>query len=119
MANILGTQTLDNAVIILVDANPSAGAGTPADLGSIATVNDGTGLYLKTGVADTAWTVLDTEPQSTVTTTTAAATTLKENLLGPQPRAFASGLFANISLICVHEPVYVAGFDLGVRPIGD
>lgn len=60
MANILGTQTLDNAVIILVDANPSAGAGTPAELGSIATVNDGSGLYLKTGVTDVDWSnVLD------------------------------------------------------------
>ena len=58
MANILGTQTLDNAVIILVDANPAAGAGTPADVGSLATVNDGSGLYLKTGAADTAWTIL-------------------------------------------------------------
>jgi hypothetical protein len=30
MANILGIQTLDNATILLVDANPAAGAGIEA-----------------------------------------------------------------------------------------
>lgn len=94
MANILGTQTLDNAVIILVDANPAAGAGTPADVGSLATVNDGSGFYLKTGAADTAWTILDTEPLSTLTTTTAAAGTLKSIAI---PNNSAMLIEANIS----------------------
>src|SRR3989338_5390305 len=45
--------------------------------------------------------------------------TLKEKRPGPQPRARASSLIANMSRMCVHAPVYVAGFDRGVRPMGD
>lgn len=59
MANITGTQTVGNLLIIAVDANPSLGAGTPADLGSIAMASDGSGTFTKTGALDTDWT-LDT-----------------------------------------------------------
>src|SRR3989338_10366679 len=45
--------------------------------------------------------------------------TLKLNLPGPHPRALASSLIANKSRMCVNAPVYVAGFERGVRPIGD
>src|SRR3989344_6062102 len=45
--------------------------------------------------------------------------TLNEKRPGPQPRAFDSSDIAKRSLMCVHAPVYVAGFDRGVRPIGD
>ena len=44
--------------------------------------------------------------------------TLKENLPGLYPLIFDSGSFANKSRICVKTPVYVAGLDRGVRPIG-
>ena len=44
--------------------------------------------------------------------------TLKLKLPLPYPRSFASGSCENRSLICVNTPVYVAGFDLGVLPIG-
>ncbi len=56
MANILGTQTVDGVYIISVDADPSAGAGTVAPLGSIALCNNGAGIFSKTGAANTAWT---------------------------------------------------------------
>ena len=34
------------------------------------------------------------------------------------PLVLDSGVLAKISLICVNKPVYVAGLDLGVFPIG-
>src|SRR3989338_11255062 len=43
--------------------------------------------------------------------------TLKEKRPGAQPRARASSLIANMSRICVHAPVYVAGLGGGGRPI--
>src|SRR3989338_6698232 len=45
--------------------------------------------------------------------------TLNENRPGPQPRARDSSDIANISRMCVHAPVYVAGLEGGVRPMGD
>ena len=60
MANILGLITVDEVDILEVDADPSSGAGTPANCpGSIAIVkNVGGGIYelwQKTGTPDTAW----------------------------------------------------------------
>jgi len=55
MANITGRLTINGAHYLEVDADPSA-AATVASLGSLSTVDDGTGLYLKTGAGDTAWT---------------------------------------------------------------
>src|SRR3989338_11054119 len=45
--------------------------------------------------------------------------TLKENRPGFQPRARDSVAAAKRSRMCVNAPVYVAGFERGVRPIGD
>ena len=45
--------------------------------------------------------------------------TLKEYLPTLYPLALDSGKAANHSLIGPNAPVYVAGFDLGVLPIGD
>jgi len=77
MANILGTQTLDTVLILLVDANPATGAGTTAPAGSFATVDGGLGFYLKSGATDVDWTLLDTEPVATKNTTTAGPDTLQ------------------------------------------
>lgn len=57
MANILDTLTLGEGAILKVDSVPSAGAGTPAPIGSIAEYDSGTTgfVYIKTGAADTAW----------------------------------------------------------------
>ena len=45
--------------------------------------------------------------------------TLKENLPGLYPLFLDSGRPVNQSLIGPNAPVYVAGLDLGVRPMGD
>src|SRR5262245_37369597 len=45
--------------------------------------------------------------------------TLNENLPGPYPRTFASAVSANSFRTLSKTPVYVAGLDRGVRPIGD
>ena len=45
--------------------------------------------------------------------------TLNENCPGVYPLSFESSVFENNSLIGVNAPMYVAGFDLGVLPIGD
>ena len=54
MANILGLLTVNEVEVLQVDADPSAGAGTPAPQGSIAMYQGGT-LYIKTGALDTDW----------------------------------------------------------------
>ena len=55
MVNILGTQTLNGLLILEVDADPSTDGGVPAPVGSIASVSDGSGLYLKNTALDTGW----------------------------------------------------------------
>ena len=45
--------------------------------------------------------------------------TLKENRPCWYPRIFASLVSANKARILSKTPVYVAGFERGVRPIGD
>lgn len=55
MANVLARRTLGNVQLLEVDAEPSAGAGTTAPVGSIASVTDGSGLYVKNGATDTDW----------------------------------------------------------------
>ena len=44
---------------------------------------------------------------------------LKEKLPAVSPRFFASGVEANTSRIGSNAFMYVAGFDRGVRPMGD
>lgn len=58
MANITGRQTVNNIQILEVDASPAIGLGVTASLGSIATVSDGYGVFVKTGAGDTAWAFL-------------------------------------------------------------
>lgn len=57
MATITGRITVNGKQILEVDANPAAGGGTPAPIGSLAMFDSGTigTLYLKVGAADTAW----------------------------------------------------------------
>src|SRR5690606_35117001 len=45
--------------------------------------------------------------------------TLNENRPGPYPRTFASVVSAKSLRMWSKTPVYVAGFDRGVRPMGD
>src|ERR687890_715461 len=45
--------------------------------------------------------------------------TLNENRPGPYPRTLASVVSANSVRMLLNTPVYVAGLDRGVRPIGD
>jgi hypothetical protein len=64
MANIIGLITVNGKDILEVDADPSAGLGTPAPVASLAMWdNAGVGnVYFKTGAADTAWNTFDTTP---------------------------------------------------------
>lgn len=65
MANILGFITVNDKNILEVDADPAAGGGTAAPIGSLAMLeNGGAGSnFIKIGAADTAW-----DTVSTVTT---------------------------------------------------
>ncbi len=60
MATIKGSITIDEISILEVTSDPSASTGTIAPVGSLASINSGAGLYLKSGAADTAWTLLNT-----------------------------------------------------------
>ena len=60
MANILGRKTWDATQILEVDADPAAGVGTAAPIGSLALSEDGTGPYVKTGATDVDWTAVGT-----------------------------------------------------------
>lgn len=69
MALILGLITVNGKDILEVDAIPSAAAGTPAPVGSIAMYDNGLGVgqeYVKIGAADTAWDRVATISQSNV-----------------------------------------------------
>ena len=57
MSTVLDLRTIGNQTILIVDAAPGALLGTAAEVGSLAMWdNSGAGhLYLKVGVADTAW----------------------------------------------------------------
>jgi len=55
MANILGRLTNNGVDFLHVDADPSAGPGTPASQGTVAAVSAGS-LWQKTGGLDTDWT---------------------------------------------------------------
>lgn len=58
MANIYDQITIGDKKHLSVDGDPSGGAGTPAEVGSIASWDNGAGvgrLYIKVGTADTAW----------------------------------------------------------------
>lgn len=60
MAQELGTLTLNGKLLIEVDSDPSVLTGLTAPIGSLAFYSTGTvgSAYLKTGAADTAWTVI-------------------------------------------------------------
>jgi hypothetical protein len=64
MANKLGDITINEVEIIQVDAVPSLGLGTAAQLGSIAILKDLNStvgrIYLKFGNANTAWRIIPT-----------------------------------------------------------
>lgn len=55
MATILGTKLFNGIAALEVDGDPAAGAGTTAPVGSFASANDGSGMYVKTGAADGDW----------------------------------------------------------------
>lgn len=58
MAQILDIVTVGEKTIYNVDQDPSAGAGTAAEIGSVAILESGSSVgeaYLKVGAADTAW----------------------------------------------------------------
>lgn len=68
MAQILGIKTVNEKLIYEVDQDPSAGAGTPAPIGSMAMLETGTSqgeMYLKIGALDTAWDKMTTATTGT------------------------------------------------------
>lgn len=62
MANILNLITIGEKKYLIVDADPSAATGTPAELGSIAIYENGTtsNAYLKNSALDTGWDPINT-----------------------------------------------------------
>lgn len=58
MANILGQITVEDILIMTVDADPAASAGTVAPISSTAFF--GGVQYMKTGAGDTAWSAIPT-----------------------------------------------------------
>jgi hypothetical protein len=63
MAQVLDQITVGEKLVLIVDAAPGAAAGTPAEIGSWASFQDGSvgKMYLKVGAADTAWDQIITE----------------------------------------------------------
>lgn len=66
MANILGLITVNGKQILEVDAVPSAAAGTPGPMGSLAMYDTGSAgeVYIKTSSGDTAWTKIEIPDQT-------------------------------------------------------
>ena len=67
MANILGQITVNETNIMEVDSDPSLNVGTPAFLGTIAILKDGSigRLYQKVGASDTEWRFIPTKKDKT------------------------------------------------------
>lgn len=68
MAQILGIKTVNEKLIYEVDQDPSAGAGTPAPIGSLALLETGSAVgenYIKVGALDTAWDKVSTASSGT------------------------------------------------------
>jgi len=63
---IQGSVTLNEILILEIDADPTVTA-TVAPLGSFASMDNGSGMYVKTGAGDTAWTKLSTSTGGGVT----------------------------------------------------
>lgn len=69
MANILNLITIGEKKYLVVDSDPSAGAGTSAEVGSLAVWEDGSNVgkaYLKIGASDTAWDKISTATDGSV-----------------------------------------------------
>lgn len=64
MANVLASTDLAGFVQCLVDADPGAGAGTPAAIGTIALVESSRTRWVKAGTGDIDWNLYTTEGQS-------------------------------------------------------
>ena len=62
MANITGLLTVNDKQILEVDSDPSAILGVAAPIGSLALFDSGSSglLYVKSGSADTAWSIIST-----------------------------------------------------------
>lgn len=67
MAAILDQITVGEKLVIVVDADPSAAAGTPAEIGSLALLETGSvgQNWVKVGSADTAWDLVVTATAGT------------------------------------------------------
>lgn len=67
MAAVLDQVTVGEKVILVVDADPGAAAGTPAEIGSLAMLESGGAgtLWQKIGAADTAWDMFTTATSGT------------------------------------------------------
>ena len=67
MANILGQITVNETNIMEVDSDPSLNVGTPAFLGTIAILKNGSigRLFQKVGNADTEWRFIPTKKDKT------------------------------------------------------
>lgn len=61
MISVLGLITVNGKDVLEVDGNPSTDGGVAANRGSLAMLDSGTvgQLYIKTGAADTAWSLVD------------------------------------------------------------
>jgi len=55
MAAILDQITVGEKLILVVDGDPGAGAGTPAELNSMAMIEGTAGVFQKVGALDTQW----------------------------------------------------------------
>ena len=65
MANILGTQNVNEVSLIEVDGDPGVGLGTPAPQGSLAFHKASGGVWIKRYPADTGWEPISTSASST------------------------------------------------------
>jgi len=71
MANIVNLITIGEKKYYVVDADPAAGAGTPAEIASVAVYDSGTvgTIYLKTSGLDTGWDRISTTGTSGIVAT--------------------------------------------------
>lgn len=123
MATVLGRLTLNNGVVILnVDQDPSAGPGTPGEIGSVA-LDSSTGvLYTKTGALDTQWSAVGGSGVASELTDGDGDTTIQvENNPGADSDRITMTVGDNSGDYDVSNPIFDASAPVGllIQPAGE
>lgn len=98
MANIIDIITIGAVQYLTIDSDPTISTGVSAPLGSIATISNGNGIYLKYGSVATNWNLLiENNASPTFTNVTITGTLQDTSFAGTGSRMVESDSTGNIT----------------------